>query len=123
MLRFSGGTQNKLLPVLIALYLAAATFFVMSGLMIESKILPSPQRYSDGIEKAPYQNRILMIPVERWAYHSQTLARVASRRIGPFRDPGNYPVAVLGFLSIIGSGLLALNLKVWKEPRYFSCSI
>jgi len=113
MLRFSGGTQNKLLPVLIALYLAAATFFVMSGLMIESKILPYPQRYSEGREKAPYQNRILMIPVERLAYHSQTLARVASHRIGPFRDPGNYPVAVLGFLSIIGSGLLALNLY-WK---------
>lgn len=121
MLGFSNGAQNKLRPALIAAYLAAATFFVMSGLMIESKILPAPQRYSEGIEKAPYQNRILLIPVERWAYQSQALAKIASHRIGPFRDPGNYPVAVLGFFSIVGSGLLAQSLY-WKTTSTGSLS-
>lgn len=62
--------------------------------------------YAAGVEKMPFQGRMLMMFPLRWAEHSARLVRFASHHAGPMHTPDLIVVSTVALFCMAATGLL-----------------
>jgi hypothetical protein len=102
--------------------IAFLTIFYMLALIYVALWITRPSeyinlyKYAAGTERSPFQQRILMLPLERGAIHSTLIAKLSVNRRGAFKDPANWPVVVIAILSLGASGIIATLLYRRVSP-------
>jgi hypothetical protein len=97
---------------ILFLLLLATTHCVLSVFFVNRSYLDLP-RYAAGLDHLPFQRRLLMIPVLRWAQASPWLQRAAARfaRFNPGYEPmsaAKLACVLLGVAAIVALGLLSM---------------
>ena len=73
--------------------------------------------YAAGMEKMPFQGRMLMMYPLHWAEHNSRLVRFASHHAGAMQTPDLIVVSVVALLSLIGTGLLVTQMYNMISPQ------
>jgi len=102
----------------ITLLLASAQF-IRCYIIQTYKFLDLPQ-YASGLERMPFQGRMLMMYPLRWAEHSPLIARLTTGPTPLFHSPDDLIICAIGFLSVLITGVLITRLyrRVSPQPLF-----
>jgi hypothetical protein len=104
-------SRSRFDSFLLGAVYSVAALVAMEGLLRGALFHLDLTKYGDGLEQAPYQQRVLMVPVERWAEHSSFIRHLASRHpSGALQDPGYWPIEFIGVAALLLTGLVACRL-------------
>jgi hypothetical protein len=95
--------------------LMASVQFIRCYIIQTYKFLDLPQ-YAAGLERMPFQGRMLMMFPLRWAQHSPLLLRLTSGPAPLFSSPDDLVISVIGFLSVLITGVLITKLYRRVSP-------
>jgi hypothetical protein len=109
--------RKKNFLIVITLVLAAAQFarcYVSMNLNYLDLT-----KYAHGLERMPFQGRMLMMYPLRWAEQSRPLARITAGREGALKSPELALLTLIAFVCICLTGLLltSLYMKTSRQRR------
>jgi hypothetical protein len=92
--------------VMATLYFARC-YVTLTGYWISLK------KFADGVERMPYQGRMLMMAPLHWADHKGALLRITSHHVSSMRSPDLLIIMVAASLSLIVTGWMV----IWMYAR------
>lgn len=113
--RASRRASGRVFRVFVFLAFAFATLQFLRSYFIVNQPYLDAAKYEAGTEKTPYQSRILMSVVMRYARGNSLLGRIASRLGPPLHEPDVVALLLVGLLSMV---LMAVVVQAFY--RYVS---
>jgi hypothetical protein len=113
--------------ILGSVLLVLASLHCVSSISYVNRSFISMEKYEAGTEVLPFQGRVLMIPVMRWAHNNRKLNAIADRSnlrqmASEAQTPEKLATTLVGFVCVIGLGLMAtymgreLGFQSWWLP-------
>jgi hypothetical protein len=105
-------TQRRRLVIAVILFISyvLATFQVLRSYLVTNQPYLDAVKYASGIERMPYQSRVLMALIMRHAQTSQFVTKIAGKLRGPFHAPDVVAIGAVGLLSFL---LLAVVVRAF----------
>ncbi|MEO7028180.1 MAG: hypothetical protein ABI147_02115 [Acidobacteriaceae bacterium] len=103
----------------ITLLLASAQFvrcYMIVTFLIYTKPFFDLRQYAAGVERMPFQGRMLMMFPLRWAERSPLLARMTAGKMPPFNSPEELVITLVGLASVVLTGVLVTWLYRRLSP-------